>query len=69
MAEATNELIVEILRRVQADVSDVKVDMRELRPRVGIIERQIADLSVRMDRRDEMMERVMRRLELGETSH
>jgi hypothetical protein len=69
MAEATNELIVEILRRVQADVSDVKVDMRELRSRVGIIERQIADLSVRMDRRDEMMERVMRRLELGETSH
>jgi hypothetical protein len=43
--------------------------MRELRSRVGIIERQIADLSVRMDRRDEMMERVMRRLELGETSH
>jgi hypothetical protein len=69
MAEATNELIVEILRRVQADVSDVKVDMRELRSRVGIIERQITDLSVRMDRRDEMMERVMRRLELGETSH
>jgi hypothetical protein len=69
MAEATNELIVEILRRVQADVSDVKVDMRELRSRVGIIERQIADLSVRMDRRDEMMEPVMRRLELGETSH
>ena len=69
MADASNELIVEILRRLQSDVADIKVDVRETRSRVGLIERQVADLSVRMDRRDEMMERVMRRLELGETSH
>ena len=69
MADVSNELIVEILRRLQSDVADIKVDVRETRSRVGLIERQVADLSVRMDRRDEMMERVMRRLELGETSH
>ena len=69
MAEVTNEFIVEILRRLQSDVADIKVDVRETRSRVGIMERQIADLSVRMDRRDELMERVMRRLELGESSH
>jgi hypothetical protein len=69
MVEVSSELIVEILRRIQSDVSDVKIDVREMRSRVGLMERQIAEVSVRMDRRDEMMERVMRRLELGETSH
>jgi hypothetical protein len=69
MADVSNELIVEILRRLQSDVVDIKVDVRETRSRVGLIERQVADLPVRMDRRDEMMERIMRRLELGETSH
>jgi hypothetical protein len=69
MAEVSNEFIVEILRRLQSDVADIKVDVRETRSRVGIMERQIADLSVRMDRRDELMERVMRRFELGESSH
>jgi hypothetical protein len=69
MAEVSNEFIVEILRRLQSDVADIKVDVRETRSRVGMMERQIADLSVRMDRRDELMERVMRRLELGESSH
>jgi hypothetical protein len=69
MADVSNEFIVEILRRLQSDVADIKVDVRETRSRVGIMERQIADLSVRMDRRDELMERVMRRLELGESSH
>ena len=74
MAEAS-ELIVEILRRVQADVGDIKIDIRETHSRIGLMERQIADihvpladLSSRIDRRDEMMERVMRRLELGESS-
>jgi predicted nucleic acid-binding Zn-ribbon protein len=76
MAEVSNEFIVEILRRLQSDVADIKVDVRETRSRIGLMERQIADvhvrladLSSRMDRRDEMMERVMRRLELGESSH
>jgi hypothetical protein len=69
MAEVSSELIVEILRRIQSDLGDVKIDVREMRSRMGLMERQVADLSVRMDRRDEMMERVMRRLELGETSH
>jgi len=65
MAEVTNEFIVEILRRLQSDLADIKVDVRETRSRLGLMERQIADLSVRMDGRDELMERVMRRLELG----
>jgi hypothetical protein len=69
MAEVTNEFIVEILRRLQSDLADIKVDVRETRSRLGLMERQIADLSVRMDGRDELMERVMRRLELGESSH
>ena len=37
MVEATNELIVELLRRIQADISDLKLDVREIRNRVGHI--------------------------------
>ena len=73
MAEPTNELILEILPRIQADIADLKNDVREIRGRVGNLEvrmvhmgLQIAELTVRMDRRDEQMERLLRRLELAD---
>jgi septal ring factor EnvC (AmiA/AmiB activator) len=76
MAEPTNELILEILRRIQTDIADLKADVREIRARVGNLEIHIArmevrlaELSVRMGRRDEPMERILRRLELTEHPH
>jgi len=72
MAEPASDLILEILRRIQADVADLKADVREIRGRAGNfvvrmahMEIQIAELSVPMDRRDEQMERILRRLELS----
>lgn len=76
MTDPAQDLMIEILRRIQADVSDLKADMREIRGRVGALERgqaqievKLADISGRMDRRDELFERVLRRLELTEQSH
>jgi hypothetical protein len=73
MAESTNEVILEILRRIQADIADLKADAREIRARVGNFEirfshmgLQMAELSVRTDRRDEQMERILRRLGLSD---
>ncbi len=76
MTDPAQDLMIEILRRIQADVSDLKADMREIRGRVGALERgqaqievKLADISGRMVRRDELFERVLRRLELTEQSH
>jgi predicted nucleic acid-binding Zn-ribbon protein len=76
MVEATNDFIVEMLRRIQADIGDLKADNREIKTCLGSLETQIAhlhvqvaEISVRMDRRDDTMERIMRRLELTEQPH
>ena len=74
MAEATNDFIVEMLRRIQTDVGDLKADVREVKLGLGSLETnvahlhtQVAEISIRMDRRDDLAERIMRRLELTET--
>ena len=73
MAAATNDFILDMLGRIQSNVSETKADVRKSRIGLGSIETQtahlqmqLADISVRMDRRDDMMERVMRRLEMTE---
>jgi hypothetical protein len=75
MTEPTKGLILEILRPIQADIADLKNGVREIGGRMGNfevrmahMEIQIAELSVRMDRRDEQMERILRRLELTDHS-
>ncbi len=58
MAEATNDFIHEMLRRIQADTGDLKGDVREVKLRLGSLETnvahrytQVAEISIRMDRR------------------
>jgi hypothetical protein len=53
MPEPANEFIFAVLRPIQADIGDVKGDVREIK-----------GSSVRMDRRDEQMGRIIHRLEL-----
>lgn len=73
MTVETETLMMEILRRIQTDIAAVKGDMRELKTRMGHVESklslldvQISEISVRMDRRDDVIERVLQRLELSE---
>ena len=76
MVEATNDFIVEPPRRTRTGLFGLAPDLRRIRDHVGRIdiqaasfETRMADLSNRMDRHDEQIERVMRRLELSEASH
>jgi hypothetical protein len=44
MAEPGNELILEILRRIQADIADLKADGCEIKGRVGNLETRMAHI-------------------------
>jgi hypothetical protein len=48
------------------DCSKFIVDMREVKGRLGMLEAQYASLSNRLDRMDERVARIERRLELHE---
>lgn len=76
MVERSDDSLLEILKRIQIDIGDMKSDIREVKGRLGHLETRsaqldlrLAELSVRMDRRDELVERIMRRLELAEAPH
>jgi predicted nucleic acid-binding Zn-ribbon protein len=69
--KVTNELIFEVLKRVQQDVSDIKGDVQDLKLRTTVVEEHlgnimlsISGLNSRMDRLDERLSRVERRMEL-----
>jgi peptidoglycan hydrolase CwlO-like protein len=73
MTVETETLMMEILRKIQADVSTTKADIREMKARIGLIEQRmtlleshITEISLRMDRRDDVIERILARLELSE---
>jgi septal ring factor EnvC (AmiA/AmiB activator) len=71
MAGETENLVLEHLRAIRADIADVKRDMREFRERLGHIENQMAShyalyatLSTRLDRVVEDVQLIKRRLDL-----
>lgn len=71
MTQETENLMLEILKRIQADIAGFKFDMVDLKHRVSLIERNTADIassyagqSVRIDRLEERLDRIERRLEL-----
>lgn len=73
MTVEAETLMMEILRRIQADISSIRTDTREMKTRAGLIEQRmmlleshITDISLRKDRRDDVIERILARLELSE---
>jgi len=72
MTVETENLMLEILKKIQADISGLKFDMVDLKHRVSMIERNTADIatsyagqSLRIDRLEERLDRIERRLELS----
>ena len=63
-AEVTNELIFETLKAIQATLVRHGDDLREIKERLGILEMQYASLSRRVDKIEERVERIERRLDL-----
>lgn len=71
MTDQTENLILEILKRMQGDMSEMKADIGDLRLRMTATEEHLATLVMstaginhRLDRVSDRVERIERRLEL-----
>jgi predicted nuclease with TOPRIM domain len=65
--EPDNRLLV-YLRRIDTKVDGLREDMREVGQRIGLLEGQYASLSPRVDRIEDRLERIERRLDIAETA-
>jgi cob(I)alamin adenosyltransferase len=73
VTEKTENLILEILKRIQGDMADMKADVSDIKLRVTATEEHlatmmmsIAGLNSRLDKLDGRVLRIERRLELTE---
>jgi predicted nucleic acid-binding Zn-ribbon protein len=66
MSDERADLILEHLRAIRSDISDLKISMVEVKERLGFLEAQYASISRRVDRIDGRLERIERRLDLVE---
>jgi len=80
MTESGENLVLEILRRIQGDMAELKSGQQDIRHRLTLIESRLAGLernladqyagyagqSVRIDRLEERLGRIERRLELAD---
>ncbi len=62
----TNELMYELLRRIHAELSEARFDLHELKKRMTGTEEALAGVNRRLDRHDDRLDRIERRLELRE---
>jgi hypothetical protein len=74
MSEQTDNLVLELLRRIRGSQERMELDVADLKVRISSIEQHqgqimvmLGSLSQRMDRFDERMARVERRLDLVES--
>jgi len=80
MTNETENLVIEILRRLQGDLSELKSGQQDVRHRLSLIETRLAGMernladqyagyagqSVRIDRLEERLGRLERRLEIND---
>ena len=74
MSEAvTNDLIYAVLQKMQADMSELKFDVRDLKVRLSMVEEHlgssliaISGVNGRLDRINDRVERIESRLDLTE---
>ena len=63
---STDNLILEHLRAIRGTVVRLADDMQVVKQRLGILEHQYATISTRLDRIDERVLRIEKRLDLVE---
>jgi predicted nuclease with TOPRIM domain len=73
MAEVTNELIYSVLQTMQADISELKFDVRDLKVRMTLVEEHmghsiigVSGINARLDRLNDRVERIETRIGLVE---
>lgn len=65
MSEEPENLTLVYLRRIDEKIDRLADDVRELKTRMGLIEAQYASLSSRIDRMDDRVQRIERRLDIS----
>ncbi len=66
----SDEPVMHLLRAIRADIAELKVDVFEVRERLGFLEQSNASLSRRMDRVLDDLQQIRRRLDVvDETTH
>lgn len=63
---STDSLILEHLRAIRETQDRHTEDLREIKQRLGFLENQYASISTRLDRMDDRVGRIEKRLELVE---
>lgn len=73
MAEPENNIVLEHLRHIRRMADETREDVREIKVRVGSLEREVAQIHVniaeqseRIDRLTDRAERIERRLDLAD---
>jgi len=73
MAEVTNELIYEVLKKLQTDMAEVKQEVRDTNARLNALtthmvglQQDISNIYAMLTRHDGRLDRIERRLELSE---
>jgi len=73
VSEATNDLIYSVLQKMQADMSELKFDVRDLKVRMTMVEEHLggsiialSGVNSRLDRLNDRVERIENRLDLTE---
>lgn len=65
MVEESESLTPTYLRRIDEKIDRLADDVRELKTRMGLVEAQYASLSSRIDRMDDRVQRIERRLDIS----
>ncbi len=64
MSDGPDNLVLALLRRIDANQAEIRQDIREIKERLGFLEGSYASLSRRVDRIDLRLERIEQRLDL-----
>ncbi len=65
MSNPADNLVLEHLRHIRMVVDETRLDVRELKTRVGFLEQQYANVSNRIDRIEDRLDRIERRIGLA----
>jgi len=63
----SDNIVLDPLRAIRGDIVDIKVDLIEIKERIGLVEAGYSLLSRRVDRMGGDVERIKRRLEVADT--
>jgi predicted nucleic acid-binding Zn-ribbon protein len=66
MTEETENIVLELLRRVRGSQERSEADLSDLKLRMSAVEIQVSALNSRFDRFDERLTRIERRLDLAD---